>query len=632
MAPPPTNAPPPEQAAGSRTATPVTDLTRKAASLPEQPGVYWFKGHRGEVLYVGKARRLRDRVRSHFQDPAAVGPKQVALVRRVADVDFLAVDSEIDALVLEATLIREHKPPYNVALKDDKRYPYLKVTWQEPYPRLLFVRRIERDGARYFGPYVEVKALRRLLRTTRTVFPMRSCTDIETHIAAHRECLDYHIGRCTGPCIGAQSQAEYRAMAARFCDFLAGKREGVVAELRALQETAAERREYERAGRLRDQIRGLSAILERQRMIDVGQASTDVLGVARSGGRACAVVLKVRERRVVSRDVRWLKGAQDHDEAELLRAVIPLYYADAPDVPERVLADAMPGERDLLERFLARSSEAPVRVRPPRDAAERALVRLARRNAALQLLREDGARDGRPGRVTDEALELQRALGLTSPPRRIRCFDVSTLFGRDSVASMVTFVDGAPYKAEYRRFRIRAVPGQDDFASMEEAVGRHAERVARGEFPAADLLLIDGGPGQLGAARKAARGTPLETVPAVGLMKRLEEIALPERREPLRLPRRSAGLKLLQRVRDEAHRFAIEYHRTLRERRARVSLLEQVPGLGPTRRAELLRRFGSVERLRREPPEAIASVPGIGPRMAARIVERMRRAGEEEAS
>jgi excinuclease ABC subunit C len=627
MAPRPTNAPPPDGTAG-----PVTDLAQKTASLPEQPGVYWFKGLRGEILYVGKARKLRDRVRSHFQDPASVGPKQVALVRRVTDVDFLAVDSETDAFVLEATLIREHKPPYNVALKDDKRYPYLKVTWQEPFPRLLFVRKIERDGARYFGPYVEVKALRQLLRTTRAVFPMRSCTDIEAHIVARRECLDFHIGRCTGPCIAAQSQADYRAMVAQFCDFLAGKRDQVVGELRALQEAAVERLEYERAGRLRDQIRGLTAMLERQRMIDVGQASTDVLGLARTGGRACTVVLKVRERRVVSRDVRWLKGAQDLDEAELLRAVIPLYYSGAADVPERVLVDAIPGEQDLIESFLTRSSKTPVRVRPARDAAERSLVRLARRNAALQLLREDGARGGRPGRVTDEALDLQRGLGLARPPRRIRCFDVSTLFGRDSVASMVTFVDGVPYKAEYRRFRVRSVPGQDDFASMEEVVRRHADRVARGEYEPADLLLIDGGPRQLAAAKRAAGGTPLEAVPAVGLMKRLEEIALPGRREPVRLPRRSGGLKLLQRVRDEAHRFAIEYHRTLRGRRARASVLEQVPGLGPKRRAQLLRRFGSVERLRRQPLEAIAAVPGIGPRMAGRIVSTIRRAAGEEAS
>jgi excinuclease ABC subunit C len=271
-------------------------------------------------------------------------------------------------------------------------------------------------------------------------------------------------------------------------------------------------------------------------------------------------------------------------------------------------------------------------VRPPRDAAERALVRLARRNAALQLLREEGARGGRPGGITDEALDLQRALGLSSPPRRIRCFDISTLFGRDSVASMVTFLDGRPQKAEYRRFRIRAVPGQDDFASMEEVVRRHAERVTRGEYEPADLLLIDGGPGQLTAARRAVQGSPLEAVPAVGLMKRLEEISLPGAREPLRLPRRSPGLKLLQRVRDEAHRFAIEYHRTLRGRRVRSSLLEQVPGLGPKRRALLLRRFGSVERLRREPVEAIAAVPGIGPRMAERILERVRGDSGEEAS
>ena len=624
MAPRPKNAPPPAPGPGSVPEPPAVDLRLRIAALPEQPGVYWFKGRRGEILYVGKALRLRDRVRGHFQDPASVGPKQVALVRRVADVDFMAVDSEADALVLEATLIREHRPPYNVVLKDDKRYPYIKVTWQEPYPRMLLVRRIERDGARYFGPYTEVKALRQLLRTTRSIFPLRSCGDIDAHIAARRECLDFHIGRCSGPCIAAQSREEYRAMAGRFCDFLAGRREAVAEELRGLQAAATERRDYERAARLRDQIRGLEAMLARQRMVDVSRSSTDVLGIARIGGQAAAVVLKVRERRVISRELRRIRHTAGRAEAELLRAFIPLYYAAAQDVPESLLVDVEPGERELLEAFLSRESGADVRVRPPRDAAERALVRLARRNAALQLARESGERAARGAEANDEALDLQRALDLPRPPRRIRCFDVSTLFGRDSVASMVTFVDGRPHKAQYRRLRIRSVEGQDDFASIAEAVRRHAARVARGELEPADLVLIDGGPGQLEAARGAMRGTPLEEVPAAGLEKRLEEVVLPGRRDPVRLSRRSPGLRLLQRLRDEAHRFAIEYHRMLRGRRARASILETVPGLGPRRRAVLLERFGSVERIGRQPAETLAQVPGIGRRMADRILEVVR--------
>jgi excinuclease ABC subunit C len=420
-------------------------------------------------------------------------------------------------------------------------------------------------------------------------------------------------------------------MVSQFCDFLAGKREEVVERLRGLQAAATGRREYERAGRLRDQIRGLTAVLERQRMVDVAGAPADVLAVARSGGHACVVALKIRERRVLARDVRFLRGAEGVSEADLLRAFIPLYYTASESVPERVLVDVEPGERELLESFLSRSANAPVRVRRPRGAAESSLARLARRNAALQLTRDLGGREGRGGAgpASDEALDLQRALDLARPPRRIRCFDVSTLFGRDSVASMVTFVDGRPHKGEYRRFRIRTVEGQDDFASMEEAVRRHAARVATGEFDPADLVLIDGGPGQLEAARRGMRGTALERVPAAGLMKRLEEIALPGRRQPIRLPRRSAGLKLLQRLRDEAHRFAIEYHRKLRGRRVRESELESVPGLGPKRRALLLQRFGSVERLRRQTLSAIAGVPGIGPRMAQRIVAEMGKSRRE---
>ena len=610
------------------------ELKRKIAALPTLPGIYVFKGAGGTVLYVGKAKRLDQRVRSHFQSPDLIGPRQVALIRKVRDLDFIAVDSEGDALHLEATLVREHQPPYNIRLKDDKRYPYIRVSWQEPYPRMSLVRRIERDGARYFGPYTEVKALRQLLRMTQTIFPMRSCQDIDAHIAARRECLDFHIGRCTGPCIAMQTQAEYRAMVEQFCDFLAGKREHVVETLQALQTDAAARREYERAGRIRDQVRGIESILARQRVVDLSGPEADVVGVARQGEAACAVIFKVRERRVLSRDVRWLSGAGNTDEAELLRAFLTLYYSRAEQVPGCVLVEVEPEETKLLEEVLSASSGVAVRVRTPRGTAERALVRTARRNASLLLGREsDEGESGRPLRANEfeEALELQRELGLAHLPRRIRCFDVSTIQGRHTVASMVTFRDGTPFKGEYRRFRIASVPGQDDFASMAEAVGRHAARVQEGDIEPADLIVIDGGVGQLTAARGAARGTPLEGIPFIGLAKRLEEIFVPGRRDSLVLPRRSPAVKLLMRIRDEAHRFAIGYHRIVREKAARASALDGIPGLGPKRRALLLQRFGSLERMRRQPADALAAVPGIGLRMAQRILREIGQASGARA-
>ncbi len=597
------------------------DLKNAIAALPGQPGVYLFRDRRGDLLYVGKAKRLDSRVRSHFQDPASIGPKQVALIRRVAAVDFIAVDAEIDALLLEATLVREQRPPYNIRLKDDKRYPYIRISWQEPFPRLTIVRRVARDGARYFGPYTEVKSLRQLLRLTQTIFPMRSCRDIDAHIAARRECLDFHIGRCTGPCIGAQTREDYRGMVDQFCDFLAGRREEVIAKIRALLADAAERREYERAARLRDQIRRLESILARQRMVDVGAASADVVAHAREGGRCCVVLLKVRERRVVARDVRWLSGGGSLNDAEVLRSFVTLYYAQSESVPDTLVVATEPEERELLEPFLSRQASSSVRVRRPRDAAERALLRTARRNAALLVSpgRSEGER-GIEGSAADEALELSRVLGLDGLPRRIRCFDVSQLFGTHAVASMVTFLDGRPAKGEYRRYRIRTVEGQDDFASLAEAVRRHSARVGDGDLAPADLIVIDGGIGQVQSATLAVRDSPLEHVPIVGLAKRLEEIVRVGT-DSIRLSRRSPALKLLQRVRDEAHRFAVTYHRALRGRAARDSALEHVPGLGPKRRALLLRRFGSVERIRSQPAGAIAAVPGIGPRMAARILE-----------
>lgn len=605
-------------------------LESQIAALPAQPGVYIFRGGKGELLYVGKAKRLDHRVRSHFANPEQIGPKQVGLIRRVTDVEYIAAESEIDALLLEATLVRERQPPYNIRLKDDKRYPYVRVSWQEPFPRVTLVRRVEKDGARYFGPYTEVSALRALLRHIQTIFPIRTCRDIDAHIAARRECLDYHIGRCTGPCIGMQAQEDYRGMVDQFCDFLAGKRERVVEKLRSLQVDAAERREYERAARLRDQIRRLESILARQRMVDVGHRPVDVVGWTRGGDQTCVAVLKVRERRVLSRDVRWLKGTNGADDAEILRSFVALYYAGTEAVPSCVIAEAPEEDRELLESFLARRAEAPVRVRAPRGQGERALARMARRNAAFLLAKEKGeATRGLEGTGGEEVLDLQRALGLPMLPRRIRCFDVSNLFGTHVVASMVTFLDGAPLKSEYRRYRIRAVAGQDDFASMAEVVARHAGRVAVQDLSAADLIVVDGGVGQLESARRAASGTPLETVPFVALAKRLEEIVIPGRRDPLRLSRRAPALKLLMRIRDEAHRFAVGYHRQVRGKAASESALDRVPGLGPKRRAKLLERFGSVTRIRREPVETIASVPGIGKRMAERILETVA-AGSEE--
>ena len=416
-------------------------------------------------------------------------------------------------------------------------------------------------------------------------------------------------------------------MVDQFCDFLSGKREEVVARFRVFLEAASARRDYERAAKLRDQIHRLESILARQRMVDVGGAAVDVVGVARGDGEACAVVLKIRERRVVARDVRWLRGAEALSDGAVSGAFVGLYYTPTDSIPEALVVENGPDaeETTLLESFLSRSASAPVRIRAPRNPEEKALTRTARRNAAMLLARARGdAPHALSGAAGDESLGLQRALGLPRPPRRVRCLDVSNLQGTYVVASMVTFLDGRPAKSEYRRFRMRTVEGQDDFASIAEAVGRHAARVAEGVLPAADLYVIDGGVGQLGAARSAAAGTPLDGVPFIGLAKRFEEIVRPDG-GALRLPRRAPELRLLQRLRDEAHRFAVTYHRTLRARGAKASALDAVPGLGPRRRALLLARFGSVARIRREPVDAIASIPGIGRAMAARIQEALGR-------
>lgn len=590
-------------------------IRRKLESLPRRPGVYLMKDRSGRIIYVGKARRLDHRLRSHFA--GSDHPKQQAMIRRVADLDFIATDTEVDALILEMTLIKEKRPVYNINLKDDKRFPFVKVTVQEAWPRIVLTRRVRDDGARYYGPYTDVRALRLTLRGLRTIFPLRSCSgDHPGRGPQRRECLDYFIHRCLGPCIVKEVAAEYRHATDSFCHFLSGEGEQVVARLRAEMEEHSDRLEFEAASRRRDQLRLIERLTHRQRMVDVQRRDTDLFAFSRAGELAHGVVLQVRDGRVLGKERRTLKGIEAETDAEIMAAFLLQYYARTGNLPAQVAAAVEPADCALVEEWLGRRSDGRVKLIVPRKGPLLHLVRMALQNARLDL---EEARGRRHGREIDPAVyELQQALDLPRPPVRIECFDISNIQGSHPVASMVTMINGRPTPAHYRRYRM-AGPGPDDFAMMREVVTRRARRIVAGEFERPDLFLIDGGVGQVGAAIEALQATGLDHVPTIGLAKREEEIVIPGQPGTVRLPHSAPALKLLIRLRDEAHRFAIRFHRGRRGKAALHGRLDEIPGLGAGRRLTLLQHFGSLDAVERASEAEIGRVPGFGPATARRI-------------
>jgi len=607
----------------------MSELRRKLGTIPRRPGVYLLKDRTGRIIYVGKAKRLDLRLRSHFSG-ASDHPKQLAMIRKTVDLDVIATESEVDALVLEMTLIKEKRPVYNINLKDDKRFPFVMVTMQEAWPRIELTRRVRDDGARYFGPYTDVAALRQSLRNLRTIFPLRSCPgDRPGRGPGRRECLDYYIHRCLAPCIKPEVAAEYRAAAEAFCLFLSGGAEAVVARLRLDMEAHAERLEFEAATRRRDQIRMIERMQRRQRMVDVQQRDTDLVAFTRSGDQAFGVVLQVREGRVIGKERRTLKGTAHTEDAEVMAAFLLQHYDRADFLPAQVALSLAPTDESLIRDWMVRRAGHAVKLAVPKRGPLANLVRLAQSNARLDM---EGARGIRTGKELPVGLyELQTLLDLEAPPVRIECFDISNIQGTHPVASMVMMIAGHPSRADYRRYRM-TTPGPDDFAMMREVVGRRARRVVAGEFEAPDLVLIDGGVGQVGAARAALAAEGLGHLPVIGLAKRQEEIIVPGQSEPIRLPRNHEALRLLIQLRDEAHRFAVTYHRNRRGKAALRSRLEGIPGIGAERRLALLQHFGSVDAMRLATPADLARVPGMGPATVRRLLEALDSGGDGVAA
>ncbi|MDI6857025.1 MAG: excinuclease ABC subunit UvrC [Dehalococcoidia bacterium] len=603
-------------------------MAQRVSALPNRPGVYIMKDADGRVIYVGKAASLRSRVRSYFGSPRSMEPKLRALAESIADFDYIVTNTNQEALHLEATLVKRHQPFFNVRLKDDKHYPYLRIDVQNPWPRVEITRRIADDGARYFGPYASAWSVRKILDIVNRIFPWRTCTKQITG-ADPRPCLDFYIHRCAGPCSGECTKEEYDEVIRQVIMFLEGKTDEVVRQIRAQMEEASESQQFERAAILRDQLRAIENVTERQVTAYATPQDEDVFGLARADGEAMVQVLFIRGTKMVGGDHFALDGAGDEPDEEVVNGFLKQFYESATYVPRNILLPVDVPERRPIEEWLSERRGTRVRLLVPARGNKRRLVTMARDNAreALEMERVKWLADRTRTQAALE--ELQDELELPSLPRRIECFDISDIMGTSAVGSMAVFIDGRPRSAEYRRFRIRTVEGANDVAMMAEVLRRRFRRAGEaaerpeqdekgwGVLP--DLVIIDGGRAQLNAAFEVLRESGVPEIPAAGLAKQEEELYVKDLAEPIVLPRTSQALYLLQRVRDEAHRFAVTYHRKVRQKAGTRSALDSIPGVGPKRRRALVRKFGSVKAIREASVDEIASTVGFTRSLAERV-------------
>lgn len=634
----------------------------KLQRLPDKPGVYLFRDAAGEIIYVGKALSLKNRVRSYYQSGARQSAKVRSLMNRAVDFEYIVTDNEVEALILESNLIKEHRPRYNICLKDDKSYPYLKVTLGEDFPGVYITRRVLKDGSRYFGPYTRMGAVSETLDLLRRLFPFRTCKQKLIAVPgkgegrseapagntrasgaagyvgspASRPCLNHHIRRCLAPCAGLVDRESYRGMIQEVCLFLEGRQDDLIKELTGRMNEAAERLEFERAARIRDQLQAVRRVLENQKIVSSDAGDRDVLAMARSHDLSCVMVFFVRGGKVLGRESFLLPDTEDMEREEIMTALVKQYYNRADFIPgEVLLSEIDPEEKQGIEQWLSHLKGSRVHLHVPRRGEKKQLVDLVAKNALLALQEAELEQQFRR-RCEGAPAELARELGLENEPYRIECFDVSNIQGTETVASMVVFEEGRPAPGQYRRFKIRTVEGPNDFASLQEALRRRftsakneRELINTGQlstreakfYRLPDLVIVDGGKGQLSAAREVMRELGFAHIPTFGLAKEEELLFAEGRLTPIRLPRESPALHLVQRLRDEAHRFAITYHRQLRTRRSLKSLLDEIEGIGPARRRALLKAFPSLEAMARATVEELASLPGMN-RTAAQAVHR----------
>jgi len=604
-------------------------------TLPMKTGCYLMKDTAGKVIYVGKAINLRHRVRSYFHSTANNHPRTQQLVRKIADIEWIVVDSELEALILEMNLIKKHRPHYNVRLKDDKRYPYIKVHWADPFPKVTVTRQMVQDGSRFFGPYTSVWAVHQTLDVLRRIFPYLTCDRTITG-EDERACLYYDIKLCVAPCIGAASYESYRQMIDDLCQFLQGRTEPIVSRLQGEMEQAAEQLRFERAAALRDQIRAIENVVERQKVISSDYIDSDVIAMARANGDACVQVFFIRGGKLIGREYFLLEGTEATPDSGVMAEFIKQFYDQAPSVPDQVLLPHEVEEAQIIRQWLRQKNGGEkVEIVVPHDGQQRDLIQMAAENAAETLAALQAQWEADTHRQELALTELQHALALPEPPNRIECYDISNTQGTAAVGSMVVFERGVPKKSFYRRFNIRTVTGPDDFASMEEVLTRRFNRWQAAEEASQspgkkpdpafallpDLLLVDGGKGQLGRAVGVLEHFGLlGKVPVASLAKQNEELFVPEQAISILLPRQSQGLFLVQRIRDEAHRYAITSHRNRRTKEGLASRLDVVPGIGPARRKQLLSRFGSIEDIQQASLEELMAVPGVTEKIAQSIM------------
>ncbi len=592
-------------------------LRERLDHLPDHPGVYQFKDAKDQVIYIGKAASLRARVRSYFQESRARDPKTEALVQQIRDLDYIVTDNELEALILESNLIKKHRPRYNVVLRDDKHYPFLKLTTNEEFPRLVVARRVAKDGATYFGPFYPATAMRETLRLVRQLFPLRTCR-IKIDGTAERPCIQYYIHRCNAPCTGWESKEGYWRAVEDVKRFLEGKDDDLAKELTQEMEAAAVELKFERAAVLRDQIQALHKVRERQKIISIGQEDQDIVGVVRQGSDACVQLFFVRKGRLLGRESFFFDRVSGWSEGEILGAFVRQFYAKNVTPPPGILLSAEIPDRELTLEWLKGRRQGNVELYAPRRGKRREFVAMAEENAAIALQTHLLSRDNRQQVVLEE---LQRSLNLPGPPNRIEGFDISNIQGTEAVGSMVVWENGAMKKEDYKRFKIRTVPGADDYAMLEEVLRRRYGKALEEGGALPDLILLDGGRGQLNVGMKVLEDLGLDWIPIIALAKRAEEVYTPESLHPLALDLTSPALHSLQKIRDEAHRFAISYHKKLRSRRTLRSVLDQIPGIGPAIRTSLLKHLGSARRVRHASVGELASVPKVTPKLAQRIYD-----------
>jgi excinuclease ABC subunit C len=613
----------------------VSKLEDKLKSLPAKPGVYLFRDERGDVLYVGKAKSLRPRVRSYFQAGSDTRTTIAQLPQRVADLEVIVTDTEVEALHLEQNLVKRHRPPFNVRLRDDKSFPYIAVTVEDEYPRVMFTRERHRRGVVYFGPYANAKKVRETLDVLNRVFPYRPCEGPQPGRHSGIPCLDYHIERCLAPCVGYVSNEDYRSVIEGVIEFLSGETRPILRQLEAKMKEAADDERFEEAARYRNRLFAVRHLAERQAADKRAVGTIDVIGIAAEDDRAAVQVFPLRDGKLIDRYSFHLENVEGQDVPTMLEAFVLEYYGSAPSVPPQIVVPREVGETEALAEFLSERRGSRVEVRAPERGEKRRLQELATQNARVALDSEAASAEQKRLRRVEALEELREALNLEALPLRIECYDISNIQESSAVGSMVVFQDALAKKAHYRKFGIKGAEGQDDFAALAEVVSRRFARmrdVADEEYDESfsatpNLVVVDGGKGQLSAVLAAMQAFDLPRVAVISLAKREEEVFVPDRPDPILLDRHSPGLQLLQRIRDEAHRFALGFHRQRRDSRARESIFDTIQGVGPARRRALLRHFGSAERFLAASQEELEGVPGIPQKTARSIYAQLHKAG-----